>query len=91
MANNDIEEIKASIAVLTMTMQRIETSVCGDDRSGIPGVFKRIDKNELNITENRHNIYKINNKVNKAIWMLSGGITVILIIWAVFKELSKFI
>jgi hypothetical protein len=67
---------------IKQTMTNIEMSIAGSKQLGIDGIVGRQEKQGIEIEKNKSDIAKI----NKMIYIGYGGIGVISIIWAVFKE-----
>ena len=56
-------------------LNRIETAICGDECRGIEGIVKRVDRHDKEI-----------KVVQKLIWMISGGVFVISVLWQIFVK-----
>ena len=56
-------------------VRRIEVAICGDEAAGITGIIKKVVRHEKQITA-----------LQRLVWILTGAVTMLTVIWAVFKE-----
>lgn len=61
---------------LKESVKRIETALCGDESAGITGIVKKVFRHEKQITA-----------LQRIVWVLTGAVTTLSIVWTVFKEI----
>lgn len=79
---SDMTEVRGFMRNISEKVQKIERGMYGEGENGTPGLIQRQALDEQRIT-------KIESKINRGVWFLSGILVSIEVAWQFIKQKFK--